>query len=277
MLELTDINVRFGGAHVLRDVSVAVAGGQIHGLIGPNGSGKTTLLNAISGFVPCTGTITLDGGRLNRLAAHRRTNKGLGRTFQNPKAPEDMTVADLLRLGEHGVKTLPWHTVAFRPWKAAQEQRQFNERCEHMLTSLGLDPGLLERELGTIASGDLKMIDIARALMARPRLLALDEPTSGMNDEEIDILLARLERLRESGLTVLIVEHNVRVVTDICDRVTVLSLGAILAEGPPGEIMRRSDVIDAYLGEEDDGEPPATPEMPPAETGHDTPDSAFRA
>ncbi|RBQ14697.1 hypothetical protein DP939_39525 [Spongiactinospora rosea] len=260
MLEITRLNVRFGGAHVLRDVSVAVTHGQIHGLIGPNGSGKTTLLNAISGFVDCTGTITLDGRRLNGLAAHRRVGKGLGRTFQNPKAPDDMTVADLLRLGEHQTRTLQWHTVAFRPWKAAHQRHMFAKRCEQALTSLGLSPDLLERELGTIASGDLKMIDIARALMVRPRLLVLDEPTSGMNDHEIELLRTRLEWLRESGLSVLIVEHNVRVVTDICDRITVLSGGGILAEGSPREVFQRPDVIDAYLGE-DEGK---SPESPPA-------------
>ncbi|WP_051791367.1 ABC transporter ATP-binding protein [Amycolatopsis jejuensis] len=255
MLEITDAHVRFGGAHVLRGVSVTVERGRIHGLLGPNGSGKTTLLNAISGFVPCTGSITLDGEQLHGLPAHRRTNKGLGRTFQNPKAPDDMTVADLLRLGEHQLRTLPWHTVAFRPWKTAREQRLFAERCAQALTSVGLSPGLLDQELGTIASGDLKMIDIARALMSRPHLLALDEPTSGMNDEEIDILLARLKALRETGLTVLIVEHNVRVVTEICDQVTVLAAGGILAEGPPREVFRRTDVIDAYLGEADGDSP----------------------
>lgn len=248
-LELRALNVQFGGVHAIREVDLQVSGGEVHGLVGPNGSGKTTILNAICGFVDTSGEIDVGAARIDGLPCHRRMSLGLGRTFQNPRSSQGLTVRDLLRIGEHLRKEQPWWRVALRPVAADRALSQSNERAASLLKMLGLRSELLDQQVARLPSGVLKMVDIARALMGSPRVLLLDEPTSGMNDAEIDILHAALRQLRTGSLTLLLVEHNLRFMFDICDSMTVLNTGAVVARGRPAEVFQRDDVIRAYMGE----------------------------
>jgi ABC-type branched-subunit amino acid transport system ATPase component len=249
-LALRAVTVRFGGVHALEDVAVDVRPAEVHGLVGPNGSGKTTILNAICGFVAAEGEIALAGERIDGLAVHRRMALGLGRTFQNPRPVRELTVRDLMRIGEHQRGTQPWWQVALMPRAADRAQRATNERATRLLATLGLSVGLLDEQLVNLPSGVLKMVDIARALMGTPRVLLLDEPTSGMNEAEIGLLHAALGELRTGAMTIVLVEHNLRFMFDICDAMTVLDTGRVIGAGTPAEVFRREDVIRAYLGTE---------------------------
>ncbi len=248
-LELRDVSVQFGGVHAVQDVGFAVPAQRVHGLVGPNGSGKTTILNAICGFVPTEGEVLLEGRRIDGRASHGRMRLGLGRTFQNPRPARELTVRDLMRIGEHLRRVQPWWQVAFAPRAADRALEGSTARATELLAAVGIGPELLDEQLVNLSAGVLKMVDIARALMAEPRVLLLDEPTSGMNDVEIELLHAALRRLREGSLTILLIEHNLRFMFDICDAMTVLETGRVVAHGTPAEVFRREDVIRAYMGD----------------------------
>jgi len=248
-LDVRAVNVRFGGVQAIKDVSLRVSASEVHGLVGPNGSGKTTILNAICGFVQTSGEIAVGEARIDGLACYRRMALGLGRTFQNPRSSQGLTVRDLMRIGEHPRKTQPWWQVALTPRSADRALSESNERATRLLEMLGLGSELLDQQVARLPSGVLKMVDIARALMGSPRVLLLDEPTSGMSDAEIDVLHAALEQLRAGSLTVLLVEHNLRFMFDICDSMTVLNTGAVVAWGTPAEVFQQEEVIRAYMGE----------------------------
>lgn len=247
-LSVRDLGVRFGGLQALAGVSLEVRAGTVHGLLGPNGSGKTTLLNAASGFVRCTGSIDLYGRPLLGHGAHRRAGLGLLRTFQNPKLVRELTVGDLLRMGEHVRGARPWWQVAAAPWADRRERLRGTERALAALELLQLDPALLPMQIAELSQGVLKMVDIARALMAQPRVLLLDEPSSGMSEEEIGHLRGRLSALTARGTTLVLVEHNLGLVRAVCDTATVLNLGRVICGGPTAEVLARDDVADAFLG-----------------------------
>ena len=265
VLALRAVTVRFGGVHALESVALDVRPAEVHGLVGPNGSGKTTILNAICGFVGAEGEITLAGERIDGLAVHARMALGLARTFQNPRPVRELTVRDLMRIGEHQRGTQPWWQVALMPWAADRAQRATNERAAQLLATLGLPAALLDERLVNLPSGVLKMVDIARALMGTPRVLLLDEPTSGMNEAEIALLHAALAELRTGAMTIVLVEHNLRFMFDICDAMTVLDTGRVIGAGTPDEVFRREDVIRAYLGAAD--APTVTRRQAPVELG----------
>jgi branched-chain amino acid transport system ATP-binding protein len=247
-LELRDLGVRFGGVQAIDEVSLSVRASQVHGLVGPNGSGKTTILNAVCAFVESDGEIHLGDKRIDRFSAHRRIELGLGRTFQNPRPVRELTVRDLLRIGEHQRRTQPWWQVALTPRAADRALRESNARAVRLLSMLGIGGALLDEQLINLPAGVLKMVDIARALMGAPQALLLDEPTSGMNDAEIGLLHAALRELRTGALTILLVEHNLRFMFDICDSMTVLETGRVIGHGTPVEVFQREDVIRAYMG-----------------------------
>jgi ABC-type branched-subunit amino acid transport system ATPase component len=248
-LSVSELTVQFGGVKALTDVSFDVQGSEVHGLVGPNGSGKTTILNAVCGFIPAQGEVQVGGTRIERLASHRRMAMGLGRTFQNPRSSQGLTVRDLMRIGEHLRSVQPWWQVALVPRAADRALAASNERGAELLEMLGLPGRLLDEHVSRLPSGVLKIVDIARALMGTPRVLLLDEPTSGMNDAEIDVLHSALKHLRRSDVTIVLVEHNLRFMFDICDSMTVLNTGAVVARGAPAEVFAREDVIRAYMGE----------------------------
>lgn len=247
-LELRDVSVQFGGVHAVQGVGFSVTPSRVHGLVGPNGSGKTTILNAICGFVGSGGEIEVGGTRIDGMGSYRRMRRGLGRTFQNPRPARELTVRDLLRIGEHDRKAQPWRQVALTPRAADRALRESNERASRLLAMVDIGPGLLEQQLVNLPAGVLKMVDIARALMGAPRVLLLDEPTSGMNDVEIDLLHAALRELSGDSLTILLVEHNLRFMFDICDSMTVLATGRVVGHGTPTEVFQREEVIHAYMG-----------------------------
>lgn len=247
-LEIRDLSVSFGGVHALKDVSLAVAPGSVHGIVGPNGSGKTTLLNALSGFVRATGTIHLNGHDITHMAPHRRVRRGIGRTFQNPRGDHTLTVRDVLRLGEHLSGLQPWWMVALAPLVADRAFDKSTERAREFLIRVGLDAALLDTRLVDLSSGVFKMVDIGRALFGEPNVLLLDEPTSGMNEGEIEQLRGVLGELHERDVTVVLIEHNLRFVSRTCEVVTALADGQVMCSGTLREVLAHPDVVEAYLG-----------------------------
>lgn len=247
-LTVTNLSVRFGGLQALQDVSISVEVGSVHGLLGPNGSGKTTLLNAVCGFVHSTGDIRLFGDSVIHKPTYVRAQSGLLRTFQNPKLVEHLTVMELLRMGEHSRCRRPWWQVAAFPLRDRRARVESQVRSATALEMLRLDSSLLTVPIHELSQGVLKMVDIARALMADPKVLLLDEPSSGMSEEEIVGLHSRLLGLAESGISLLLVEHNLGLIRAVCEKVTVLNLGTMVGAGPTAEVLARSDVADSFLG-----------------------------
>jgi branched-chain amino acid transport system ATP-binding protein len=248
-IEVRDLKVSFGGVHALTDVSITIPPGRVHGIIGPNGSGKTTLLNALSGFVRVSGGLYLDGQEITRMAAHRRAARGLGRTFQNPRGDHTLTVREVMRLGEHLRRLQPWWMVALAPRLADRAWEESNARACAFLAQVGLDESVLDSRLIDLPSGVMKMVDIGRALLGEPRVLLLDEPTSGMNEGEIEQLREVLNSIKTEDVTIVLVEHNLRFVSRTCETVTVLDGGRVLGEGVLDEVLANPDVVRAYIGE----------------------------
>ncbi|MPZ63664.1 MAG: ATP-binding cassette domain-containing protein [Propionibacteriales bacterium] len=243
------VRVLFGGVAALDRIDLDVVEGEVFVLVGPNGSGKTTLLNAVSGFVPLAeGSVELFGEDVTRRRAHQRADRGIGRTFQSPRALQSARVTDLLSFGLYRHDPRSWAGEVFRPLRALRLDRQVDERFRTVLDTVGLPDELLHEELGSLSHGQMKMVDIARALLGEPRVLLLDEPTSGLNQGEIDKLHEIVQGLRTGGCTPVLVEHNVQFVVDLADRIAVLHQGELLALGEPRATLSRDEVVEAYLG-----------------------------
>lgn len=248
-LEVNDLSVRFGGIHALRGVGFKVQAGEICGLIGPNGAGKTTLFNCLSRlYVPYAGEIRFDGVDLLALPVHAVARAGLGRTFQNLAIFGSMTVLENVLVGALGVGDTGFAANALWLRRVATERREAVDRAQALLDLVGLS-SLADSPAASLPFGLQKRMETARALASRPKLLMLDEPAAGLNQEEIASLDALVRVIRgQLGVTVLLVEHHMELVMNLCDRVVVLNFGEKIAEGDPAAIRAHPRVIQAYLG-----------------------------
>ncbi|MEX2648386.1 MAG: ABC transporter ATP-binding protein [Alphaproteobacteria bacterium] len=246
ILEVESLSKRFGGLAAVDALSFRVEDGEIRGLIGPNGAGKTTTFNVISGFyAPTAGRIVYQGSDISGLRAHAIAGLGLIRTFQATVLFQELSVLENVVVGRHlhaavGV----WDALVGRNRAIEREAR---ERALEVLSFLGLAERRDEATLN-LPHGHQRALGIAVALAAEPKLLLLDEPFTGMNPEETRAMMTHIENVRGRGVTVLLVEHDMQAVMGLCDRITVLNFGRLLAEGAPAEIRRHPDVIEAYLG-----------------------------
>ena len=249
VLEVKDVERRFGGLVALTGVNLAIQRGEIFGLVGPNGSGKTTLTNAITGFYPPQkGRVLLEGQDITGLAPHKVARRGVARTFQNLALFNGMTVLDNILLGRHVHMQPGVLRTALYWWLARQEETQHRGVVEEIIRFMQLESVRMEL-VDSIPIGLKKRVELARALVAEPSFLILDEPMAGMNQEEKEYM-ARfvLDARDERGVTVLLIEHHMDVITGICDRMLVLSYGEMIGTGIPSEVIADPRVIKAYLG-----------------------------
>ena len=248
-LALTSVSRSFGGVRAVDDVSFSVERGEVHGLIGPNGAGKTTLLNLISGLLqPTSGRLELDGRRLDGLPPHRIAALGVTRTYQNIRLFAGLTSQGNVVVGLHLRRRAPlWRRLMLLP-AARAEERDTLARARAGLVRVGLGERALERA-ADLSYGEQRRVEIARALGSDPRVLLLDEPTAGMNAPEARSVATLVRELAREGRAVVLIEHNVPLVMEVCDRITVVSFGKVIARGTPSEIARDPAVIAAYLGD----------------------------
>lgn len=250
MLKIESITRFFGGLAALDRVSFEVERGKIYGLIGPNGAGKTTLINIISGLMlPTSGRVLLENKLISGLPPHQVAAAGVGRTFQNIRLFTDLTVLENVMVGNHLRQGGSLIGTVLRLPRSRREERETREEALRLLRSLRM-AHLAGIEAGALSYGDQRRVEIARALALEPRVLLLDEPAAGMNSAETDQLAEFLLELRESGLTLLVIEHDMDLIMRISDRVVVLNFGRKIAEGPPELVRNDAQVIEAYLGEE---------------------------
>lgn len=252
MLEVKGIWKTFGGLVALEDISFSVDAGEIRAIIGPNGAGKTTLLNIISGIYPSDkGEILFSGASINRMSPARIAKKGVSRTFQHVELFGHMTVLENIMVGRHPRTRAGFISSGLRLPHAVREDREIQKKSKEILEYVGLENR--ENELASnLPIGEERILEIGRALATEPKLLLLDEPASGLNEAETRSLSDFIRRLRgELNLTIILVEHDMKLVMDISDNIVVLDFGEKLAEGRPEEIKNNKLVIDAYLGEED--------------------------
>jgi branched-chain amino acid transport system ATP-binding protein len=248
LLEAAALTRRFGGLAAVEAVDLRVERGAIHGLIGPNGAGKTTLLNVIAGaLAPTRGRVSFGGADITRWDAARRAQAGIRRTFQNLKLFAEMSALENVTLGLHaGTQAGIFAALARTPGQR-REEAKIHAAAERALEFVGLG-----RHAGVTAGklpyGHRRLLEIARAFVAEPALLLLDEPAAGLNHTEAANLSALISRIRDTGCTIVLVEHHMDVVMAVCDVVTVLNYGRKLAEGAPAAIQRNAEVIEAYLG-----------------------------
>lgn len=259
LLSLENVVCCFGGVRAADGVSFAVAPGSVHGLIGPNGAGKTTVLNLISGLLRASaGVIRIEDQRLDELPPHRIAALGIARTFQNIRLFAGLSAASNVTVGEHLRRQAPlWQHLLCLP-SARREERSARALAITLLDRVGLAHRAHEKA-ANLSYGEQRRVEIARALASQPRVLLLDEPTAGMNPHEVVAMGALIRSVAQRGHSVLLVEHNVPLVMSVCDTITVLNFGRVIAQGTPAQVTQDRAVIAAYLGDASSPECPATP------------------
>ena len=251
MLEVSGVTQVFGGVIALGDVSFSVAKGDIAGVIGPNGAGKTTLFNIVSGiYAQTSGFIKLDGKDVSGASPEQLARLGMVRTFQNIELFNAMTVRENIMVGRHTRSSSGLLACSLKmPWVLAEEKR-IRIEAEKWMEFAGISD-LADVTAGNLPFGKGRLLEIARALAVEPRIILMDEPAAGLNSQETLALARLIRRIRDMGITIVLVEHDMELVMDICDRIVVLNLGMKLAEGTPREIQDNHEVIAAYLGDDD--------------------------
>jgi branched-chain amino acid transport system ATP-binding protein len=251
MLEFNQISKNFGGLKVLQDVNFTVPDGGIFGLIGPNGAGKTTVFNLVTGLLRATsGSIKFNGRSLGDVAPHRITGIGIARTFQNIRVFKEMSLLDNVVVGMHDHLDYSFASMLFNLASFREREAKARERALELLSWMRLDHKA-HMLADSLSYGEQRKLELARALATEPKLLLLDEPVAGMNSAEKTELMVEIVNIQKRGYSVFMIEHDMRFVMGLCERIAVLNFGKIIAEGTPDQIKNNPEVIEAYLGQEE--------------------------